>query len=82
MPDTFRFLVGSPRSSPSGAARRNKTFLGQFSYAALARLKPGMTVAQATADVARSLALQRPPFRAGAKCSARLGPIINPLKRI
>ena len=40
---------------------RSKTFLGSFSYAAIARLKPGVTIAQADADVRA-----RPPGRAPA----------------
>lgn len=32
---------------------RNKTFLGEFSYEGVARLKPGVTLEQANADVAR-----------------------------
>ncbi len=44
---------------------RNKTFLGNFSYQSLGRLKDGVTIAQANADVARMIpmALQAfPPF--------------------
>ena len=34
---------------------RSKTFIGNFSYQAMARLKPGVTLAQANADVARMI---------------------------
>ena len=34
---------------------RAKTFLGQYSYGSIARLKPGVSLAQANADVARML---------------------------
>jgi predicted permease len=44
---------------------RNKTFLGNFSYSGIARLKPGVLLAQASADCARliPIALRSfPPF--------------------
>jgi predicted permease len=44
---------------------RNKIFLGQFQYSGIARLKPGVSVAQASADCARLIpvALRSfPPF--------------------
>ena len=50
-----------PLPRPQGVAGRalpldrSKVFLGQFSFSALARLKPGTTMAQANADVARML---------------------------
>ena len=34
---------------------RNKTFLGQFSYEGVARLKPGVTLTEANADIARMI---------------------------
>ena len=43
---------------------RSKTKLGNFSYEGLARLKPGVTMAQASADVARMLADREPEFSA------------------
>src|SRR5262249_7231729 len=63
-----------------------KVFLGQFSFAAIARLRPGVTIEQASEDVARMipLALQLfPPF-AGMSArmfeEARLTPRLLPLK--
>jgi predicted permease len=44
---------------------RNKTFLGQFQYSGIARLKPGVLLAQASADCARLIpvaARSFPPF--------------------
>jgi hypothetical protein len=41
---------------------RAKTFLGQFSYDAIARLKPGVTLAQANTDVARMLPIVNRSF--------------------
>jgi predicted permease len=44
---------------------RNKTFLGQFQYSGIARLKPGVQLAQASADCARLIPVASrsfPPF--------------------
>ncbi|HEY6293744.1 MAG TPA: ABC transporter permease [Terriglobia bacterium] len=66
---------------------RAKTFLGNFSYQALARLKRGVTVAQANADVARMLPIVNRSFPAPAGFSlklfegARIGPNVRPLKQ-
>jgi predicted permease len=43
---------------------RDKTFLGNFSYRAVARLRPGATLAQASADVARMLPIVMRSFPA------------------
>ena len=58
---------------------RNKIFLGDFSYQSVARLKPGVTLEQADADVARMLpvwlkAWPAPPgFTADRFCECPLG---------
>ena len=49
-------------ADPAAAARSNKIFLGNFSYTGLARLKPGATLEQATADAARLLPLSLTRF--------------------
>ncbi len=65
---------------------RSTTKLGNFSYGAIARLKPGMTLAQANADQARLLPVaihSFPPwegFRTDDFEKARLGPDLHPLK--
>ena len=65
---------------------RNKTHLGNFSYEALARLKPGVTIKQANADIARMLPLVTrtfpapPGFSAKLFDDARIGPNLRPLK--
>jgi len=65
---------------------RNKTFLGNFSFESLARLKPGVTMEQANADVARMLPIVShtfpapPGFNAKIFDDARIGPNIRPLK--
>jgi predicted permease len=66
---------------------RNKTNLGNFSYRALARLKPGVTMQQASADVARMLPIVNSSFQAPPGFShklfedARIGPNLRPLKQ-
>jgi putative ABC transport system permease protein len=66
---------------------RSKIFLGNFSYEGIARLKPGVTMEQANADVARMLPLWLKgwPTPAGFGHdlfeSARFGPKLQPLKK-
>src|SRR6202050_3239142 len=66
---------------------RSKTKLGNFSYRALARLKPGVTMEQASADVARMLPISIRSFPAPEGFSvklfeqAQIGPNLRPLKQ-
>jgi predicted permease len=66
---------------------RSKTKLGNFSYRALARLKPGVTMEQASADVARMLpiAIRSFPTPEGFSIKlfeqAQIGPNLRPLKQ-
>lgn len=66
---------------------RNKVTIGNFSYSAVARLKPGITLAEANADVARILPLMSEKFQPvpGATLDtfrrARFGPDVHPLKQ-
>jgi predicted permease len=53
LPAEFRFLDMKPALFLPMQHDRSKTFLGQFSFQALARLKPGVSLAQASADAAR-----------------------------
>jgi predicted permease len=65
---------------------RNKTKLGDFSYKAIARLKPGTTIAQANVDQARLLPIALrsfpPPegFSSAILEKAQLQPDLRPLK--
>jgi predicted permease len=65
---------------------RNKTNLGNFSYEGIARLKPGVTMEQASADIARMLPIVSrtfpapPGFSAKIFEDARIGPNLRPLK--
>ncbi len=66
---------------------RNKTKLGNFSYEGIARLKPGVTLAEASADVARMLPIVIRSFPAPEGYSIKLfeqagfAPNLRPLKQ-
>ena len=66
---------------------REKTFLGGFMYESIARLKPGVTLQQADADIARMLPIVNrsfpPPPGYSLKIyeDARLEPNLRPLKQ-
>jgi predicted permease len=65
LPDGFAFLDKKPSLILPLRLDRSKTFLGQFSYTAVARLKPGVTVEQANAEVTRLIPIglaKFPPF--------------------
>jgi putative ABC transport system permease protein len=86
LPDTFRFLDRKVSIVSPYRFDRSKVFLGQFSFNALARLKPGATIDQASADVARMIPISLtrfPPFPGGSVKmfeEARLRPNIRTLK--
>jgi hypothetical protein len=67
MPANFRLLDHDAAFLLPLQFDRNKAFLGQFSYPGIARLKPGVTIAQASADIARMIpiALHSFPPQAG-----------------
>jgi predicted permease len=88
LPQNFHFLdEGDPAIFLTFKWDRNKTKLGNFSYRALARLKPGVTMAQASADMARLLPISIRSFPAPEGFSASLfekaqfGPNLRPLKQ-
>jgi predicted permease len=66
---------------------RAKTFLGDFSYEGIARLKPGVSLAAANADVARMLPIVErsfpppPGFSLKMFDDARIGPNLRTLKQ-
>jgi putative ABC transport system permease protein len=86
MPAGFRFLDLKPDLLFPQRLDRNKLFLGQFSYSGIARLKPGITIQQANADIARILpmwldAWPTPPgFSRELFKGARIAPRIKPSK--
>jgi putative ABC transport system permease protein len=87
MPADFRFLNRRPALILPFQFDRNKVFVGNFSFQAIARLKPGLTIDQGNADVARMLPLlpQKFPLAPGLTLKileeARIGPSVRPLKQ-
>jgi putative ABC transport system permease protein len=55
MPAGFRFLDRDAAFLLPLQFDRNKEFLGGFAYPGIARLKPGVTIGQANADIARMI---------------------------
>jgi predicted permease len=87
MPQRFHFLAEEdPALITPFQFDRSKTHLGNFSYRALARLKPGATLADANTDVGRMLPIVLRSFPApegfslGMFEQARIQPNIQPLK--
>ena len=87
MPPTFRFLDAKPDLIFPFQFDRAKIFLGNFSYQAIARLKPGVTLAQANADVGRMIPMvttEFPPppgFSAKLFEAAHIQPSLRPLRQ-
>jgi putative ABC transport system permease protein len=89
MPEGFRFLDMKPQAEVILPIRinRNSVALDGFGLRGLARLKPGLTVAEANADIARMLpiwlnAWPIPPGTLGRQAieSWRITPVPQPLK--
>ncbi|MGE5324886.1 MAG: ABC transporter permease [Actinomycetota bacterium] len=88
MPQSFHFFgqQDDPALLLPFQFDRNKIFLGNFSYEAIARLRPGVTIQQASTDVARMIPIVLHSFQAPPGFSlkmfedARLAPSIKPLK--
>ncbi|HWT45143.1 MAG TPA: ABC transporter permease, partial [Vicinamibacterales bacterium] len=55
LPSNFTFLNTNPQLLIPFKFNRAEVFVGNFSYQGIARLKPGVTLEQANADVARML---------------------------
>jgi len=86
LPESFRFLNESPLLvTPMRIDPAEVRGVGNFSFQGLARLKPGVTLEQANADVARMLpiAIERYPgmISASQLKEARFGPNVGPLLR-
>lgn len=88
LPRDFRFLDESEAALILPMQwDRNETKLGDFSYKAIARLKPGTTIARANADQARLLPIAIHSFPAPEGFSpaifekAQLQPDLHPLKQ-
>jgi predicted permease len=88
LPKNFRFLDSEDRPVIIPMQwDRNTVHLGNYSYEALARLKPGVTLQQANADLARMqpIALNSFPAPEGFSLKifqdAKIGPNVRPLKQ-
>jgi len=85
MPMGFRFLNQNPDLIVPFQFDRAKLFLGNFSYQGIARLKPGVTLAQANADFTRMIPivnkLYPPPPGFSLKMfeEVRISPNVRPL---
>jgi putative ABC transport system permease protein len=86
MPQEFRFQRDPALILPQRFERGTVT-LGTFAYQGIARLKPGVTIAQANADLARMVGVwlrswpAAPGFDAAIFRNARFGPAVQPLKQ-
>jgi predicted permease len=88
LPQRFRFLDKDDLALLLPMKlNRAKTYLGNFSYGGVARLKPGVMLAEANADVARMIPIAfrsfplPPGFSMDLFKQARLSPDIRPLKQ-
>jgi putative ABC transport system permease protein len=88
MPANFRFLDRDAAFLLPLQFDRNKALLGQFNYPGIARLKPGVTIERASADIARMIpiALHSFPPQTGLTVKefedTRLGPKLQYLKHL
>jgi predicted permease len=89
MPEGFRFLDMEPAAEVIAlvAFDRSRLAIGGFGFGSLARLKPGVTVADANADIARMLpiwlgAWPTPPNGGGRQEYEKwkITPVVQPLK--
>ena len=86
MPEAFRFQRDPELILPQ-RFERSAQFLMNFSYQGIARLKPGVTIEQANADVARLLGVwlnawpPNPGMDRAVVQNARFGPRLQPLKQ-
>jgi putative ABC transport system permease protein len=85
LPANFRFLDSNPMVVLPFRLNRAELFVGNFSFRGIARLKPGVTIAQANADVARMIPLvsdrfpMAPGFTKQMFQEAHIGPNVRPL---
>lgn len=85
LPQDFRFLRYNPAVVATFRFDRAQAFIGNFSYQGVARLKPGVTLEQANADVARLIPtlIDRFPLPPGFTrqffFDVKMGPLVRPL---
>lgn len=86
LPESFKFMGVDASVVRPFQLDRAKVRLGNFSHQSVARLKPGVALQQANADIARMLPMVQqkfpPPPGLSVKMfeSARIGPNLRPLK--
>jgi len=86
LPEKFKLLDIRAEVAMPMRSDRNKVVLGRFSYQALARLKPGVTQQQASADMMRLIPVALdafppfPGFNRSMFVEAKLAPQVMPLK--
>jgi len=85
LPADFRFLAFDPDVYLPLRFDRSKVFVGNFSYQAIGRLKPGATIASADADVMRMVPMAVERYPGGITQSmldqAHFGALVRPLKQ-
>jgi putative ABC transport system permease protein len=87
LPARFTFLNSNPQIVLPFRFNRAEVFVGNFSFQAIARLKPGATIEQANADIARMIpiAMERfplpPGFTKDMTREIRFGPNVRPLSQ-
>jgi putative ABC transport system permease protein len=85
LPEDFRFLRYTPSVVYPFRFNRAELMLGNFSFQGIARLKPGVSIEQANADIARLIPtlygrFRLPPgFTREMFEAVRLGPLVRPL---
>jgi predicted permease len=88
LPPSFEFMDREVSLVIPARFYRNEVDLINFSYQGIARLRPGVTLAQANADVARMLPIATARFPMSAQrganlfAEARMGPSVRPLKDV
>jgi putative ABC transport system permease protein len=85
MPEGFRLIDRDPALYLPFQFNRAELFVGNFSYQALARLKPGVTIEQANADIVRMIPMAVEKFPGGITMdiieNAQFDANIRPLKQ-
>lgn len=85
MPEAFRFLRYDPAIWLPFRFDRSQVYVGDFSYQAVARLKPGVTLTEANAEIGRLLPMAVEKFPRGMTLEmlqdGRFGPSVRPLAR-
>jgi putative ABC transport system permease protein len=85
MPTGFRLIDRNPAFFLPFQFNRAELYVGNFSYQALARLKPGVTIEQANADVSRMIPMSIEKYPGGITMdileSSQFDAAIRPLKR-